>query len=475
MIQTLAAAKGVRNVEANGIAKSFTTENDSLKNRQYYLNNIKRDEACDESAKEGKPVVVAIIDSGIQRDHPDLQGQFLVDNAGNIVGANFVGKGSRGLPDDNWDDQLGHGTHVAGIIAAKGNNDKGVVGVAACKNVKIMPIRVMDHEGIGKSLEIDRGIQWAAAKGADIINLSLGNRSIARSEKYVHSKTLYESLNKQGVIVFAAAGNDGIRNGSAQDEGYVYSYPASYDHVISVSATGRDNKLSSFSVSGDRVDLTAPGEGILSTYVGSEYKYLDGTSMAVPIAAGSYALALSTVRELGTEILYHDAISSILKRASDRSVPLESGDIQSGGIIDSLELTRQLIARFPEGNPNTEIAANPILSPEPEAPQEEEPRTAPPEGEEEAEEDPENPTEEPAPEPEPAVEGMSFVGLESGQFVNTEIKVTVRGWPPGTSRVRLYWITGTEWFPKAFTSLGSDNLESRGRNPDHQFVIRAVW
>ena len=172
----------VENAEANAVVRTSLQENDQYKNQQYYLKNINRDAACDISGAQGKPVVVAVVDSGVQKDHPDLTDRFFRNAQGQVIGANFVGKGSSRSPDSNWDDANGHGTHVAGLIGATANNRVGIAGVGGCQNVLIMPIRVMNARGQGSSLEIDRGVQWAAANGADIINL-LSRVTLAHERK----------------------------------------------------------------------------------------------------------------------------------------------------------------------------------------------------------------------------------------------------------------------------------------------------
>ncbi len=435
----------VLNAEANAVVRTSLSENDQYKNRQYYLDNIRRDSACDLSGKQGKPVVVAVVDSGVQKTHPDLKDRFYRNKQGQVIGANFVGKGSSRSPDSNWDDDNGHGTHVAGLIGASANNSIGIAGVGACQNVLIMPVRVMNSRGQGSSLEIDRGVQWAAANGADIINLSLGSNSISRVKKSSHRKSLYENLNDQGVIVFAAAGNDGFRNGSSRSGGYVYSYPASYNHVIAVGATDQNNRLTNFSVYGDHIDIAAPGANALSTYPGSSYKSLSGTSMATPIAVGTYALGLSAVRSKGNEGLFHDELVDLLKQSANTQVRFPREDIIAGGLVDAKAILLELQKRFPDDGRPTE--PNPV-DPTPTDP------TKP---------DPTEPTDpEPAPEPAPETGGFSFVGLEEGQAIGGVLKLTVSGWPEGTARINLYWITGYEWFPRAFTSLGSQNLNSAG-------------
>lgn len=442
MMEGLLDSEQVANAEANAILKNSYSENDPLKNRQYYLSNIKRDAACEvDRSRNEKPVVVAIIDSGVERSHPDLQDKFLRDANGKIVGANFVGKGARGQPDDRWDDGNGHGTHVAGLVAASSNNREGIAGVAACGNVKLMPIRVMGNDGSGNSLEIDRGIQWAAAKGADIINLSLGSNSVSFS-KAQQKKSLYEDLAKQGVIVFAAAGNDGAINGASVNYGgrraYQYSFPASYDKVIAVASTTSRNSLSNFSNRGEFIDIAAPGSDTLSTYPGRTYRSLSGTSMATPVAAGAYALALASVRSQGNERFSYETASELLLSSIDSRVGFSKKEVEAAGVIDTSKLLSAVMAKFPKpdtSQPEEDIVDEP--SDQPDQPVEQTPSLP---------------------------QAFSFVGLKSGSQLTGALDIAMTNWPKNTAKIEIYWLRGDEWFARPFTSLDRQNLTRDGKN-----------
>lgn len=434
----IAAVEPVANIQLSAI------ENDPRKPSQTFLQNINRDAACDLlPSGERREVAVAVIDSGVDEDHPDLVNAFKRDRAGNIIGANFVGKGSRSAPDNRWDDRNGHGTHVAGLVAATANNGEGVVGVASCANVKIMPVRVMDASGAGNSIEIDRGVQWAIANGADIINLSLGGNVRFRSPQSNHPSPLYAEAAARGIVVFAAAGNDGITLGGQSGSGYVYSYPASYDHVISVAATNGRNQLTNFSNRGETVDIAAPGEQDLSTYMGGGYQRLSGTSMASPVAAGAYALALS-----GSGLrdrLASDKVESLLLDAAN------SGNLRgvaSSGVIDAKTLTEKLAS-----------TRNPTLPEQPEEPSGNEPNNP------EEPSSPQNPSapEEPGMQPAPADE-MLFIGLTDDQRIRFPQTIALRNWPKGkTASIYLYWVTANDPEPRAFVLLDGSNLSADGR------------
>jgi minor extracellular protease Epr len=210
----------------------------------------------------GKGVKVAILDTGIS-PHEDLK------IAGGISFVSYT---------SSYFDDNGHGTHVAGIIAAK-NNSIGVVGVAP--DASIYAVKVLNASGNGYLSDIIKGIDWAITNKMDIINLSLGTP--------VTSKLLEESIKKaynHGILVVAAAGNQGNSNGT----GDTVAYPAKYDTVIAVSATDSFNRRGVFSATGESIDVAAPGVNILSTYPNNRYVRSDGTSMAAAFVTGNLAL-----------------------------------------------------------------------------------------------------------------------------------------------------------------------------------------
>jgi type VII secretion-associated serine protease mycosin len=232
-------------------------------------------------------VIVAVLDTGVDLDHPDLQGK-------TVSGFDFVNN------DSDASDDEGHGTHVAGIVAARTNNSQGVAGVSW--ESKIMPVKVLDWSGGGTHSEIAEGIRWAADHGAHVINLSLGGES--------GSTTLQNAINyayNQGVLVVASAGN-------SYQEGNPVIYPAAYPHVVAVAATGDQDEHASYSETGSYVDVAAPGGNptsgwdsnpnhwIMSTYLGgSGYAQVVGTSQAAPHVAGLAALVWSVSSSLSND------------------------------------------------------------------------------------------------------------------------------------------------------------------------------
>jgi minor extracellular protease Epr len=209
-----------------------------------------------QSGLTGKGVKVAVIDSGVSF-HEDL-----------VVhgGVSFV-------EDKQWyEDENGHGTHVAGIISAE-NNDKGVVGIAP--DSEIYALKALGSDGVGKLTNIIAAVDWSIENEMDIINLSIGTPTNVLSFELVVKKA-YD----KGILVVASSGNDGAD----------VIYPAKYESVIAVSATNGTNSITSFSNYGPEIEMSAPGDVIISTYKNNTYQTMSGTSMAAPFVAGQLAL-----------------------------------------------------------------------------------------------------------------------------------------------------------------------------------------
>lgn len=215
------------------------------------------------SGYTGTGVKIAVVDTGISLSHSDL----LV--AG---GASFVAY------TNSYNDDNGHGTHVSGIIGAR-NNDIGTIGVAPDSD--LYAVKVLDSSGSGYLSDVIAGIDWAISNQMDIINLSLGSTT--------DSPTLHQAVDKaynNGTLVVAAAGNSGLINGN----GDTVEYPAKYDSAIAVAAVDSSNIRASFSSTGPKVEVSAPGVSIYSTYLNNGYTKMSGTSMATPYTTGILAL-----------------------------------------------------------------------------------------------------------------------------------------------------------------------------------------
>ncbi len=214
---------------------------------------------------EGAGVKVAVIDTGIDYTHPELAGK--VDG-----GYSAITKTSN--PADYRDDQ-GHGTHVAGTIAAK-KDGKGVVGVAP--QARLYAVKVLDADGSGNLSDVIEGIVWAAVNKMDVANMSLGapidSEAMKRAVRFARGS---------GVVIVAAAGNSGGSVG----------FPGAYEDVIAVAASDSKDKLAQFSSRGPEVDLIAPGVDILSSRLGGGFASYSGTSMAAPHVAGLAAISVA--------------------------------------------------------------------------------------------------------------------------------------------------------------------------------------
>lgn len=225
-----------------------------------------------QSTNKGTGIKVAILDTGIQYNHPDLKN--------NIKGGvNFAGNPDGSTNPKFWTDKHGHGTHVAGIVAAV-NNSIGVIGVAP--EAYLYAVKVLNNAGNGYTSDIIQGIQWAA-DNAQIASMSFGSSSYSQAEK-----DAVDAARAKGLILVAAAGNSGDGNPLTDNVGY----PARYDNVIAVAATDSNDVVASWSSDGSEVDVSAPGVSILSTYKGSSYASMSGTSMAAPHVTGTIALML---------------------------------------------------------------------------------------------------------------------------------------------------------------------------------------
>lgn len=220
-------------------------------------------------------VPVAILDSGIDPTHLDLEQR--------------ISSGYNAFEDnDSYQDENGHGTHVAGIFGAVTNNSDGVAGVT-WEN-PIMAVKVLDHDALGNSFSIAKGIKWATDNGAKVMNLSLGD---AHSSEVLHDAIKYAYNND--VVIIAATGNENVEDAM---------FPAGYKEVLAVGSVNQQNERSVFSNYGNHVDVVAPGEHIPSTYMGDEYVMMSGTSMAAPHVTGIAALLRSKEPDLTNEEVY---------------------------------------------------------------------------------------------------------------------------------------------------------------------------
>lgn len=321
----------VEYAEPDYVVKAIETPNDPYFDVQWGMLNIRAPEAWDVT-NGAAATTVAILDTGIDQDHEDL--------AKVISNANFT---SSGTVDDNY----GHGTHVGGIAAAATNNGKGVAGVGyACS---LMNVKVLGDNGSGYDSWVANGIVWAADNGADVINMSLGGS--------YPSSTLEAAVNYawgKGVVVVAAAGNDGDTNPE---------YPAAYQNCIAVVATDQNDSKAGFSNYGDWVDIAAPGVNTFSTlpnhrhrlqgFAGRDYGYLSGTSMASPHAAGAAALVVAAgITDSNGNGRVNDEVRQVLEgTAKDLGDPGKD-QVYGYGLVDAAAAVTAVAPPGPSVNVN---------------------------------------------------------------------------------------------------------------------------
>ncbi|MDH3366007.1 MAG: S8 family serine peptidase [Thermoplasmata archaeon] len=337
----IASIEGVLSISSERKVRSTLTPTDPGTTYQWALGTVDAYEAWDIGLGT-HDVVVAILDTGIDWNHPDLEAN-MWSNANGYHGYNFI--------DDNWypmDDNIHgyddsgdwqpniytyHGTHVAGIVGAVTNNAEGMAGLA---QIQLVAVKVMNESGEGTDAMVASGIAWAVEQAhADMIVMSLGVDG--------ESTSLRREVNdakEAGVVMVAAAGNDGTS---------VVSYPAAYSAVIAVGATDSSDRRASFSNYGANLDVMAPGVSIYSTQGGGGYQYLSGTSAAAPHVAGVAALMLSvnpalTTVEIGETI--NATATDIAQTGYDPTTGW--GIVNAFDAVEQVSSPRVTITEYPE-------------------------------------------------------------------------------------------------------------------------------
>ena len=291
--------------------------------------DINIDEAWESYSDNGKEVVVAIVDTGIDYTHEDLSGNIWtnngeianngIDDDGNgyvddVYGWNFYNNSNKvynGSEDD-------HGTHGAGTIIASADNGKGTAGIVQSENVKVMSVKALGgQDGSGSTASVIQAIQYAEANGADICNLSLGTSN--------NDDALYQTIANSNMLFVVAAGND------SQNTDQRASYPASYDleNIITVGNLNYDGTLHYSSNYGENtVDIATPGSYILSTTTNNGYSYMTGTSMSAPFVSGAAALVYSNYENISLANVKEILLSSA------KDLEALDGAVTSGGMLD---------------------------------------------------------------------------------------------------------------------------------------------
>jgi len=262
------------NMERPELVQSFKPNDELYSRYQWNLRKIGTDQSWTFN-KDASGVVVAVIDTGVDLTHPDIEPHI-------ASGYNVI------KPEDQPEDDVGHGTHVSGVISALVNNRLGVAGMTWSS--RILPVKVLDETGSGSTYAVAQGIIWATDHGAKVINMSLGNYA---TSSFLHDAIKYAY--DKDVVLIAASGNDNTDRPS---------YPAYYPEVFAVAASDSNNNRASFSNYGDYIDVTAPGVNIASTYPKNQYVALSGTSMATPHVSALAALIRATNPSLrNTEVM----------------------------------------------------------------------------------------------------------------------------------------------------------------------------
>ncbi len=332
-VEQLAGLEEVAYVEPVMLREAFVTPNDPQFAQQWGLTKIRGPEAWDRTT--GDPaVIVAVVDTGIDLNHPELVGLL-------VPGQDMVDFGpTPGPPQPGWvwegdfngrdnvpQDEVGHGTHVAGTIACPTNDGVGVAGVTwSCR---LMPVKVLNRarrlsdnriSGFGSSVDIAAGIRWAADHGARVINLSLGGPG---ADQVTADAVAYAG--SRGCLVVAAMGNTG--NSAPQ-------FPAAFPGVLAVAAVDRNDVRAPFSSMGAHVAVSAPGVDVLSTVWDNGHATMSGTSMASPHVAGVAALLFSCRGSL-TAAQVRQAIVETARPLRDNPGDAVPNDRYGAGLVDA--------------------------------------------------------------------------------------------------------------------------------------------
>ncbi|MBQ47894.1 MAG: subtilase [Zetaproteobacteria bacterium] len=348
----LAEDSAVENISLNHIFSINVTPNDPNESKQYQNELIGADKAWGITTGS-KDIVVAVIDTGVDYNHPDLKdnywsnpGETGKDSRGNDKRTNGIDDDNNGYIDDHrgWDfanndndpmDDNAHGTHCAGSIGAVGDNGIGIAGLNW--NVSIVGLKFIGRGGTGTLGDAAKAVEYAVTMGFDVTSNSWGGA--AEKDTATAKDPLFAAIkaaNKKGQLFIAAAGNNGSNNDNKK------LYPANYDvdNIISVAASDSRDRLASFSNYGPKtIDLMAPGSGIYSTSTrslfGQIYRSMSGTSMAAPIVAGAVALVKSANPDLSAKALKQRIISTVDPVSSVRS------KLKSGGRLNVYKALNQ--------------------------------------------------------------------------------------------------------------------------------------
>ena len=297
------AASDIGQMQLNPRSNAFSVRTDRASRDAIFLDEAQRFSEGDAA------ITVAVLDTGVALEHPELthclRGGYdfvnILDGADTFIG-DYIDA------DDIADDEVGHGTHVAGIIAAQGRAMPAGV-VPKCTLIPVRVLAAMEKQGrkMGAGLidNINAGVKYAVDQGADVINMSLGVRHDGGGLPH---QDVIDYARRKGVTIVAASGNDG------RQEMY---YPGAFSSVIAVGAMDAEGRVAEFSTYGEQVSFVAPGVDIYSTYLADDYAFSTGTSHAAPFVTGAVAMMKAYAHALGRRL--SDAqIKHVLKHSSDK-------------------------------------------------------------------------------------------------------------------------------------------------------------
>lgn len=273
-------------LESTGHESAVVASNDDYSGRQWAIPKIMAPQAWEVTSGEPN-IVIAVLDTGIDKEQKDLADKVIAE-------VNFTDS-------PTTEDVYGHGTHIAGVIAAWAERGAGVTGLAP--DCRLMNVKVADDQGRFDSSIAAKGVTWAVDHGAKVINMSLVSTE--------PSASLEEAINyawNKGVVVVAAAGNL---------VGNKIVYPAYYSNCIAVAATDSDDHVASWSSQGDWVDVAAPGVDIYSTSPGDKYSYKSGTSMAAAHVSGLAGLLFALEKDKNNDGFVNDEVRAAIENSCD--------------------------------------------------------------------------------------------------------------------------------------------------------------
>jgi thermitase len=273
-------------VESTASESAVIASNDDYSGRQWAIPKIMAPQAWEVTSGQSN-VIIAVLDTGIDDKQEDLAGKVIAE-------VNFT-------ESPTTEDIYGHGTHIAGIIAASAGSGKGMAGLAP--DCRLMNVKVADDQGRFDSEVAARGVRWAVDNGAGVINMSLVSTE--------PSPSLEAAINyawNKGAVVVAAAGNL---------VGTKIVYPAYYSNCIAVAATDNNDHVASWSSQGDWVDVAAPGVDIYSTLPDNKYSYKSGTSMAAAYVSGLSGLLFTLEKDRNNDGFINDEVRAAIENSCD--------------------------------------------------------------------------------------------------------------------------------------------------------------